>query len=182
MSEDFTETKQSSRLVYSGNLLTVREDQVVLPDGSVSRREYVVHPGAALILPMFDDGSLLLERQYRYPVGMHCYELPAGKFDAGESAVQTAKRELLEETGYVADEWKPICTMLPCVGYSDERIEFFCARGLSFKGASLDEGEFLETLRLPLTEALEWVRDGTIHDSKTMLGLMWADRMLNSDW
>jgi len=72
--------------------------------------------------------------------------------------------------------------MLPCVGYSDERIEFFCARGLSFIGASLDEGEFLETLRLPLTEALEWVRDGTIRDTKTMLGLLWADRMLNAGW
>ena len=182
MSGDFTETKQSSKLVYSGKMLQVYEDQVRLPDGTTARREYVVHPGAALILPMFDDDSVLLERQYRYPVGMHCYELPAGKFEPGEAPLETAQRELLEETGYVADKWTLLYSTLPCVGYSDERIEFFLARELSFKGASLDEGEFLETLRLPLAEALEWVRDGTIRDTKTMLGLLWADRMLNAGW
>jgi ADP-ribose pyrophosphatase len=180
MSGDFTETKQSSKLVYSGKLLKVYEDQVCLPDGSIARREYVVHPGAALILPLFEDDSILLERQYRYPVGSHCYELPAGKLESGEPSLETAKRELLEETGYVAEKWTPLCAMLPCVGYSDERIEFFLARELSFRGASLDEGELLETLRLPLDEALEWVRNGTIRDSKTMLGLLWADRMLNA--
>ncbi len=182
MSGDFTETKQSSKLVYSGKLLTVHEDQVQLPDGSTARREYVVHPGAALILPLFDDGSIVLERQYRYPVRSHCYELPAGKFEPGEPSLDTAKRELLEETGYVADAWTLLCSTLPCVGYSDESIEFFLARELSFIGASPDEGEFLETLRLPLAEALEWVRNGTIRDSKTMLGLLWADRLLNAGW
>ena len=182
MSGDFTETKQSSKLVYSGKMLQVHEDQVSLPDGTTAQREYVVHPGAALILPMFDDDSILLERQYRYPVGLHLYELPAGKFEPGEPSLETARRELLEETGYVADEWTRLYSTLPCVGYSDERIEFFLARELSFKGASLDEGEFLETLRLPLAEALEWVRDGTIRDTKTMLGLLWADRMLNAGW
>ena len=182
MSGDFTETKRSSKLVYSGKLLKVHEDQVGLPDGSIARREYVVHPGAALILPLFEDDSVLLERQYRYPVRSHCYELPAGKFEPGEPSLDTAKRELLEETGYVADKWTPLCEMLPCIGYSDERIEFFLARELSFKGASLDEGEFLETLRLSLTEALEWVRSGKIQDSKTMLGLLWADRTLNAGW
>jgi ADP-ribose pyrophosphatase len=182
MSDDFTETKQSSKLVYSGKMLQVHEDQVGLPDGTTARREYVTHPGAALILPWFDDDSILLERQYRYPVGMHCYELPAGKFEPGEPPLQTAQRELLEETGYVADEWKLLYSTLPCVGYSNERIEFFLARELSFKGASLDEGEFLETLRLPLAEALEWIRNGTINDTKTMLGLLWADRMLNAGW
>lgn len=182
MSGDFTETKQSSKLVYAGKMLQVHEDQVRLPDGTTARREYVVHPGAALILPMFDDDSILLERQYRYPVGLHCYELPAGKFEPGEPPLATAQRELLEETGYAADKWTRLYSTLPCVGYSDERIEFFLARELSFKGASLDEGEFLETLRLPLAEALEWVRDGTIRDTKTMLGLLWADRMLNAGW
>lgn len=182
MSVDFTEKKQSSKLVYSGKLLAVREDQVHLPDGSTARREYVVHPGAALILPLFDDDSVLLERQFRYPVGQHCYELPAGKFEPGEPALETAQRELLEETGYVAAVWTLLCAMLPCIGYSDERIEFYLARELTFKGAAPEEGEFLETLRLPLDEALEWVRDGTIRDSKTMLGLLWADRVLNAGW
>lgn len=182
MSSDFTERKKSSKVVYSGRLLEVREDEVVLPDGNAARREYIVHPGAALILPVFDDAHVLLERQYRYPVGEHCYELPAGKLEPDESSLDTAKRELLEETGYVAREWSTVCTMLPCIGYSDERIELFMARKLTFKGASLDDGEFLETLRLPLSEALEWVRDGTIRDSKTMLGLLWLDRILHAGW
>jgi len=181
MSGDFTETKKSSKLVYSGKMLKVHEDEVHLPDGSTARREYVAHPGAALILPVFDDDSVLLERQYRYPVAQHCYELPAGKLEPDESSLDTAKRELLEETGYVAQEWSTVCTMLPGIGYSNEHIECFLARKLSFRGASLDEGEFLETLRLPVGEALQWVRDGTIRDSKTMLGLLWLDRILNGD-
>lgn len=182
MSGDFTERKKHSKLAYSGRLLQVREDEVVLPDGNTARREYIVHPGAALILPVFDDAHVLLERQFRYPIGEHCYELPAGKLEPNESSLDTAKRELLEETGYVAQEWSTVCTMLPCIGYSDERIEFFMARKLSYKGASLDDGEFLETLRLPVSEALEWVRDGTIRDSKTMLGLLWLDRIMHAGW
>ncbi len=182
MNGDFTETKKKSKLAYSGRLLQVREDEVVLPDGKTARREYIVHPGAALILPVFDDAHVLLERQFRYPIGEHCYELPAGKLEPDESPIDTAKRELLEETGYVAQEWSTVCTMLPCIGYSDERIELFMARKLTYKGASLDEGEFLETLRLPVSQALEWVRDGTIRDTKTMLGLLWLDRMTHAGW
>jgi len=182
MSGDFTETKKRSKIVYSGGLLKVHEDEVRLPDGKTARREYIVHPGAALILPVFDDDSVLLERQYRYPVGQHCYELPAGKLEPGEPPLDTAKRELLEETGYVARQWAPVCTIMPCIGYSTEHIECFLARDLSFRGASLDEGEFLETLRLPLREALKWVQVGKIRDSKTMIGLLWLDRIVNGNW
>jgi ADP-ribose pyrophosphatase len=182
MSDDFTETKKTSKLVYSGKLLKVHEDEVVLPDGKTARREYVAHPGAAVILALFEDNSILLERQYRYPVSQHCYELPAGKLEPDEPSLETAKRELLEETGYVAQEWSVVCTMLPCIGYSDERIECFLARDLSYRSSSLDEGEFLETLRLPLPVALQWVRSGKIRDSKTMLGLLWLDRILSSGW
>ena len=183
MSDDFTETKKSSKLVYSGKLLTVHEDEVVLPDGKTARREYVAHPGAAVIVPLFEDNSVLLERQYRYAVGQHCYELPAGKLEPDEPSLETAKRELLEETGYIARQWSAVCTMLPCIGYSDEHIECFLARDLNYQGSSsLDEGEFLETLRLPLPKALQWVRDGTIRDSKTMLSLLWLDRVLSGSW
>ena len=182
MSDDFTERKKSSKLVYSGKLLTVHEDEVVLPDGKTARREYVAHPGAAVILALFEDNSILLERQYRYPVNQHCYELPAGKLERNETSLETAKRELLEETGYLAQQWSVVCTMLPCIGYSDEHIECFLARELTYQGSALDEGEFLETIRLPLPEALRWVRDGKIRDSKTMLGLLWLDRILSGGW
>ena len=182
MGRDFTETKKGSNLVYSGRMLKVHEDEVHLPDGKTARREYIVHPGAALILPVFEDNSVLLERQYRYAVSQHCYELPAGKLEPDEAPLETARRELLEETGYVAAQWTTVCTMMPCIGYSNEHIECFLARDLTYRGASLDEGEFLETLRLPLSEALEWVRNGTIRDSKTMLGLLWFDRILHGGW
>ncbi|HEX4986442.1 MAG TPA: NUDIX hydrolase [Burkholderiales bacterium] len=182
MSADFTEKKLASRTVYRGRLLKVNEDEVSLPDGGTALREYVLHPGAALILPMFDDGSVLLERQFRYPVGQHFYELPAGKLEPGEDALATAKRELLEETGYVAAHWRELGRLHPCIGYSDERIDFFLARGLEFKGTNPDAGEFLETLRVPLQEAVEWIRRGRVTDTKTILGLFWAEKLSAGSW
>lgn len=183
MGSDFTEKKLSSRTAYRGRMLQVNEDEVELPDGGRASREYVVHPGAALILPVFDDGSILLERQYRYPAGDHFYELPAGKFEPDEPGLETAKRELLEETGYVAAEWRALGNVFPCIGYSDEVIAFYLARKLEYKRAQqLDAGEFLETLRLPLAEALDWVRRGRINDVKTMLGLLFAEKILRDDW
>ncbi len=182
MSSDFTERKIISRAVYRGRLLKVNEDEVSLPDGSSALREYVVHPGAAIILPLFDDGSVLLERQFRYPLGQHFYELPAGKLEQGEAPIETAKRELLEETGYAAAEWRELGHLHPCIGYSDERIDFFMARKLEFRGAHLDQGEFLETLRVPLAESVDWIRRGRITDTKTILGLFWAEKLLKEDW
>ncbi len=182
MSSDFTEKKISSRTAYRGRLLTINEDEVSLPDGSAASREYVVHPGAAIILPLFDDGCVLLERQFRYPVGNHFYELPAGKLEPNETPLETAKRELLEETGYVAAEWRELGRLHPCIGYSDEHIDFFLARKLEFRGAQLDEGEFLETLRVPLPESVDWIRRGRITDTKTILGLFWAEKLLKENW
>jgi ADP-ribose pyrophosphatase len=180
---DFTEKKRASRVAFSGSLLQVNEDEVELPDGGMARREYVVHPGAALVIPLFDDGSVLLERQFRYPVGGHFYELPAGKFDPGEAPLETARRELLEETGYAAADWRALGPLYPCIGYSNERIELFLAQRLEFRGAQqLDEGEFLETLRLPLAQALDWVRHGRINDVKTMLGLLMAEKIVREGW
>jgi ADP-ribose pyrophosphatase len=182
MSADFTEKKIRSRTAFGGKLLKVNEDEVSMPDGRTALREYVLHPGAAIILPLFDDGSVLLERQYRYPVGRHFYELPAGKLEAGEPPLETAKRELLEETGYVAAQWRELGILHPCIGYSNEQIDFFLARELEFKGAQLDDGEFLETLRMPLAECQDWVRQGRITDTKTIIGLFWAEKILQENW
>ena len=182
MSSDFTEKKITSRAAYRGRLLKVNEDEVRLPDGATALREYVVHPGAAIILPLFDDGSVLLERQFRYPLGQHFYELPAGKLEPDEPSLETAKRELLEETGYVAAEWRELGRVHPCIGYSNEQIDFFLARKLEFRGAALDEGEFLETLRVPLGDTIDWIRRGRISDTKTILGLFWAEKLLNENW
>jgi ADP-ribose pyrophosphatase len=182
VSSDFIERKITSRAVYRGRLLKVNEDEVSLPDGSTALREYVMHPGAAIILPLFDDGSVLLERQFRYPLDQHFYELPAGKLEPDEAPIETAKRELLEETGYAAAEWRELGRLHPCVGYSDEKIDFFLARKLEFRGAHLDEGEFLETLRVPLAESVDWIRRGRITDTKTILGLFWAEKLLKEDW
>jgi ADP-ribose pyrophosphatase len=182
VSADFTEKKITSRTAFRGRLLQVNEDEVRLPDGSQARREYVLHPGAVIILPLFDDGSVLLERQFRYPIGSHCYELPAGKLEPGEPPLETAQRELLEETGYAATEWRELGRVHPCVGYSNEQINFFLARKLEFRGANPDEGEFLETLRVPLAEGLDWIRRGRVTDAKTIFGLLWAEKILKEDW
>lgn len=151
----------------------MQRDVVRLPDGREGVREYIRHPGAVLALPLFDDGSVLLERQFRYPFGRTFVELPAGKREAGEDPLETAKRELLEETGYVARDWVRLGIVHTSVAFTDEGIDLFLARGLEHRGARLDEGEFLETLRVPLGEAVEMVRDGRITDSKTSVALLW---------
>lgn len=178
---DLKETRIDGRLVYDGDFLEVHKDNVSLPDGSVSHREYLKHPGAVAILAIQENGNLIFERQYRYAPQREFIELPAGKIDPGEDILNTAKRELLEETGYVAEEWQHLTTTWPCIGYADERMEYFLARGLSHEGSQLDEGEFLEVFELSLTEAMEWVRDGRINDSKTILGLFWLEKH-SSDW
>lgn len=178
--KDLTERFVSGEQVFSGRLLQVHRDVVRLPDGSTGTREYIRHPGAVLALPIFDDGSgsmeharVLLERQYRYPSARDFLELPAGKREPGEAPLETAKRELLEETGYVAREWTTLGSLHTTVAFTDEVIDLFLARGLEFRGAKLDEGEFLETLVVPFAEALEMVRDGRITDSKTSVALLY---------
>ena len=179
---DLTEKKIDGRVMYDGNFITVCKDNVLLPDGSTSTREYITHPGAVAMLALLDNGKLVMERQYRYPLHREIIELPAGKIDEGEDILRCAQRELLEETGYVASEWTHLTTAWPCVGYADERIEYFLARGLKHEGSKLDDGEFLEVFELSLAEALEWVRDGRINDSKTIVGLFWLEKALKEGW
>jgi ADP-ribose diphosphatase len=174
---DFTEHKLSSKTVYRGVFLDVVVDQVRLPDGATAQREYIRHPGAVMILPFLDRDTVLLVRQYRYPLARHFEEIPAGKAHPGEERLVTARRELREECGYEAREWHRMTTLHPCIGYSDEAIELFLARDLVHVGAQqLDDGEFLEVMPVRLREALEWVRAGRITDTKTVIGLLWADR------
>jgi ADP-ribose pyrophosphatase len=179
---DFTETMVSTETVFEGKLLHVRRDTVSLPDGGRATREYIRHPGAAMILAQPDSDTILLERQFRYPLGRHFIELPAGKIDAGEEPLATAQRELREECGYTAQDWRHLATLHPCIGYADERIELYLARELSHVGNALDDGEFLEVMAVPLAKALDWVRDGTITEAKAVTGLLWAEKIRRGEW
>jgi ADP-ribose pyrophosphatase len=166
------ETRIASEDVFGGKLLHVKRDTVRLPDGKTATREYIDHPGAVMIIPRLPDGKLLLERQFRYPLARIFIEFPAGKIDPGEDPAATAARELLEETGYVAERWSHIGTLHPLITYSTERIEIYTADALTFIGAKLDAGEFIEIFSATLEEALAWIDRGEVTDVKTMLGLL----------
>ncbi|UCV02797.1 NUDIX domain-containing protein [Dechloromonas denitrificans] len=171
------ESEISSTTVFKGALLEVRKDQVLLPNGKESIREYIVHPGAVVVLAFLENGNLLFERQFRYPLRRVFLELPAGKIDPGEAIIDTARRELLEETGYTASEWEYLGVMHPCIGYSDERIEIFSARGLHLAGEKqLDHNEFLEVVELSPEAARQAVWSGQITDAKTVTALFWLAR------
>jgi len=165
------EIQLDSAPVYDGVLLKVRRDRVTLPDGNESVREYICHPGAVVVLAVLPDGRLLFERQFRYPLRRAFLELPAGKIDPGEDLLACARRELREETGYEAVEWRHLGVMHPCIGYSDERIEIFLARGLTHVGDALDDGEFLEIVSFSLDEVMSAVHKGEITDAKTIVAL-----------
>ena len=157
--------------MFDGALLHVRRDRVRLPDGAEATREYVVHPGAVLMLPILADGRLVLERQFRYPVGRVMLEFPAGKIDPCETPLATAQRELREETGYTAGTWEHLGTVHPEIGYSTEVIEMYIATNLAHVGAQLDDGEFLDVVLMPEDELLAAFDAGLVTDGKTVAAL-----------
>jgi ADP-ribose pyrophosphatase len=182
MDDHLKETRVDSELAYDGNFLKVSRDRVKLPDGKVTQREYIRHPGAVVILALFDDGRVLLERQFRYPNGKVFIEFPAGKIDPGEASLACAKRELEEETGYTATDWHFVCTIHNAIAYSDEHLDLFLARGLTAGDAKLDDGEFLETFTATIPEMLEMVRRGDITDVKTVIGTFWLEKIAAGTW
>lgn len=176
----FLETPINSEKVFSGRLLQVFLDKVLLPNGRTSTREYIKHQGAAVIIPVHD-GEILLVKQYRYPIRQVMLELPAGKIDPGEDAYTTIQRELGEETGYTSEHIVALQPIHPCVGYSNEIIHLYIATDLQKSDLLPDDDETLEVISLPLNKALEMVYSGEISDSKTIIGLFWADKLRMDD-
>lgn len=170
------ETMLSSQTVYRGHFLELRRDEVALPDGERAAREYVIHPGAVMIVALLPDGRLVMERQYRYPVQQTMIEFPAGKLDAGEGGLACAQRELLEETGYRARRWAKAGVMHPVIGYATEVIEVWFADGLTLGERHLDAGEFLDVFTASQDELESWMQSGMLTDAKTIVGMMWLQR------
>jgi ADP-ribose pyrophosphatase len=182
MDEHLTETRIDGELVYDGHFLKVQRDTIALPDGKHTAREFVLHPGAVVILPLLDDGTVLMERQYRYPLHQVFIEFPAGKIDADEDPLHSAQRELEEETGYTASEWQFVTRIHNAIAYSDEHLDLYLARGLRAGPQKLDDGEFLEIYTTTIDELLQGVREGTITDVKTVIGIFWLDKLRSGDW
>jgi ADP-ribose pyrophosphatase len=181
--EHLIETTESTEQLLRGRFLDVRRDTVRLPGSSdLTTREYIVHPGAVMVIPLLDDGRLVLERQWRCPLQRVLLEFPAGKIDPGEGTLACAVRELQEETGYRAREWARACEIHNAAAYSTERIELWFARGLKPGPAQLDHGEHIEVLAME-AEALEALAArGELTDAKTLIGLLWLARWRAGQW
>lgn len=176
------ETTLSRQEMLRGHFLHVVREQVALPSGAEASREFVIHPGAVMIVPLLDDGRVVLERQYRHPMGRVMIEFPAGKLDAGEDRLVCARRELQEETGYTAREWALAGQLHPVISYSTEFIDVWFARGLAAGMRRLDEEEFLDVFAATPQQLLEWCRDGTVTDAKTLVAMLWLQNVLAGAW
>jgi ADP-ribose pyrophosphatase len=179
---ELEEVSLHSEQVFDGHFLRVWRDTVRLPDGAQAQREYIRHSGAVMVVPLLDDGRVLMERQWRTPMRRVMVEFPAGKLDAGESWQACAQRELREETGYRAREWAYIGTINNAISYSDEVIHLAFARGLEAGAQQLDAHEFLELIEVDADELMDWVRTGRVTDVKTVIGSFWLDKLRRGDW
>ncbi len=168
--------------ILKGHFLHAFRDTVRLPSGNTATREFVIHPGAVMVIAIRDDGRLVMERQYRYPMRQVMIEFPAGKLDPGEDRLVCAQRELLEETGYRAAEWAHAGVLHPVISYSTEFIDIWFARGLTAGERQLDEEEFLDVFDASVDELLAWSRDGQLTDAKTLTGLLWLQNFLSGAW
>lgn len=170
------EERLSGEDIYGGIFLKMKRDQVSLPDGKQAVREYLTHPGAVAIVAVLEDGRVLMERQYRYPIAKACIEIPAGKLEIGEDHLLCAKRELEEETGYRATRWSFIRRIHPVISYSTEFIDIYLAEGLISGKSHLDDEEILDVFAAPLEQLITWVEEGEITDVKTTIATYWLDR------
>jgi len=177
-----TETRVASQELLRGHFLHAMRDTVRLPDGKEATREYVIHPGAVMVVAELPDGRLVLERQFRYPVQSVMVEFPAGKLDPGEDSLVCAQRELLEETGYTARQWARAGVLHPVISYSTEFIDIWFARELTAGERKLDAGEFLDVFSASADELLQWCRDGRITDAKTLTGVLWLQNLRSGAW
>ena len=172
----------ASEQLFKGNFLHAKRDTVRLPDGKTATREYIVHPGAVVVVPLLDDGRVAMVRQYRYPIDRVMTEFPAGKLDPGEDPLFCGLRELQEETGYTAREWAHAGAMHLAVAYSTEIIHIYFARGLTVGSQQLDHEEFVETTTATPAQLLDWCRDGAVSDAKTLTCTLWLQNVLSGAW
>jgi ADP-ribose pyrophosphatase len=179
---DLSESPVEESVVYEGGFLRLRKDLVRLPDGKLAAREFVEHPGAAAMIALVDDGRIIVERQYRYPLGRTFIEIPAGKLDAGETSLATAKRELVEETGYRAREWALLTTIHPAIGFATEVMDLYLCRDLEYLGQALDDGEHLDVELVTLEWLVEELRGGRLSDVKTQIAVFWLERLRSGAW
>jgi ADP-ribose pyrophosphatase len=184
--QELVEIQSASEEILKGKFLHAFRDTVTLPDGNSAIREYFVHPGAVMVIPLLQDADdqfkLVLERQFRYPVGQVMIEFPAGKLDPGEDSLVCARRELAEETGYRAKQWARAGVLHPVIAYSTEFIDIWFAKDMHLGERKLDDAEFLEVFTATPAELLQWCLEGKVTDAKTLTGALWLQNVLSGAW